>query len=143
MCCPCLLSHPTHLSLSRTRLSSLLCLPPVSLVYLSHCPRQLHAKCLFFCCCFAFLLFLPEVCFGPVRPTVLLPVLLTLVHLLALANSSAHTPQDEVQEIGIWVTGSVVAANFQNKVFAGESGCIDAIVEAMRAYPGNIGLQQV
>lgn len=50
---------------------------------------------------------------------------------------------DEVQEIGIWVTGSIVAANFQNKIHAGESGAIDSVLHAMRSYPGNIGLQQV
>jgi len=50
---------------------------------------------------------------------------------------------DEVQEIGIWVTGSIVAANYQNKVFAGEAGAIEAVLQALRAYPGNIGLQQV
>jgi hypothetical protein len=49
---------------------------------------------------------------------------------------------DEVQEIGIWATGSTVAAHFQNKIHAGEAGSIEAVVEAMRSYPGNIGLQQ-
>ena len=50
---------------------------------------------------------------------------------------------DELQEIGIWVTGSIVVACPHNKILAGEAGCVDATVEAMRNFPGNIGLQQV
>jgi general stress protein YciG len=50
---------------------------------------------------------------------------------------------DEVQEIGIWAIGSIVASNFQNKNTAGESGSIEVVLQALRSYPGNIALQQV
>eukprot|EP00802_Teleaulax_amphioxeia_P016623 Tamp_16747.p1 GENE.Tamp_16747~~Tamp_16747.p1 ORF type:complete len:345 (+),score=71.30 Tamp_16747:214-1248(+) len=62
---------------------------------------------------------------------------------VVVAAMSEWKESDEVQEIGIWATGSIVAANFQNKVFAGDSGSIEAVTSAMSAYPGNIGLQQV
>jgi len=72
----------------------------------------------------------------------------TLSHQCGAVNAvvtamTEHKEMDEVQEVGCWCLGALVAAHQESKQRAGECGGIDAVCRALRAYSGHEGLQQV